>query len=496
MTAKSLAAQQAQANSGKGKASKAKAASASSSSSDLQLSSVSPKAANAARAAGASTAAESAGAGQSPAAVELLVKLCADEGALSALLQKLGAAPDTSVNSATTSALLALLDTPDMPMARSSGTSDSVLAAAATTAGDADMQATDGSQGSSPRTPTCQKIQLPAEAAAAQRKDTGLTPSAAGSWASTGLLNKTPAVTGVDSSGISVQEHIQNVMQGKVTAEQVQRDAARRRLSAGPGASAYPPAPLPLPARSPGAQGLLPMQMPSLDLMSPGMQSYLTDPQLCSPGFGAMGVPGCTRSPLAVSVGGPAQLQVPGLAGDVGPLPSSAVSSYGAGCILQTMGSIDTVSGTGAAGFSSGALGSLGGNLGPLVSPQGSSDLGSLDMLPPALLQQLSLQAQPQQVPGAVVGANVSPMLGADKFSPGLASPAHAAAAAQLAQQQAAMLLKQQQLPGAGMVPAGGLNAWGGDGRGVSSMLGGGVGAGFGAAGSPAMASCLVGLTG
>jgi hypothetical protein len=458
VTARSLAAQQAQANAGKGKASKAakqqgggsSASTAGSNDSSGDLSSLS-----------AATA-------SSPAAEQLLLALCADDGAaLSGLLQKLGAAgEDANLDKATTAAIAALLQ--DSTLARNSSTpSDSTMQPA----GDA----ADASQGSSPRTPVQQTLTLPAEAAAAQRKDT------APMHTSTAAANTGSSSTG---SGIcSVQEHIRNVMQGKVTAEQVQRGSAGRVLPAG--AQRAPAMQLPglvPPAHSPGAHALLsPMQQgPSLDLLSPGMQTYLLDGQLCSPQFLPVGgVLGHNNSGgMVVScAGGPAQLQGPAgfAAGDLGAMSGSAISSYGSGCILQTAASMD------AAGYGSGAAHMSGSQCSVMGAAAG------LEGLPPVLLQQLSLQGQ-----GAAVGpgGNLIPLISASSL-PAMGSPGQlpvlSAAMPQYAQQQAAVLMQQQQATADGL--------WSVGRQGVGSMLGGGASAGLGL-GAPTFTQCLLGLSG
>lgn len=460
VTARSLAAQQAQANAGKGKASKgaakqqqggSSASTAGSNGSSGDLSSLS-----------ATTA-------YSPAAEQLLLALCANDGAaLSGLLQKLGAAgEDASLDKATTAAIAALLQ--HSTLARSSSApSDSAMQPA----GDA----ADASQGSSPRTLVQQTPTLPPEAAAAQRKDT------APMHTSTAAANAGGSSTG--SCICSVQEHIRNVMQGKVTAEQVQRGSAARVLPAS--AQRAPAMQLPglvPPAQSPGVHALLsPMQQgPSLDLLSPGMQNFLLDGQLCSPQFlpvvGVLGHNSNNSGGMVVSCAGPAQLQGPAgfAAGDLGAMSGSAISSYGSGCILQTAASMD------AAGYGSGAAHMSGSQCSVMGAAAG------LEGLPPVLLQQLSLQGQ-----GAAVGpgGNLIPLMGASSL-PALGSPgqlpALSAAMPQYAQQQAAVLMQQQQATADGL--------WSMGRQGVSSMLGGGAGAGLGM-GAPTFTPCLLGLSG
>lgn len=454
VTARSLAAQQAQANAGKGKAGKgskqdsASTAASNGSSGDLS----------------ALTA--------SPAAEQLLLALCADDGAaLSGLLQKLGAGEDTSLDTATTAAIAALLQ--DSTLARSSSApSDTTMQPAAVAEGGS----ADVSQGSSPRTPPRHAITLPAQAAAAQRKDTAPMPSTAA------------ANLGSASSGIcSVQEHIRNVMQGKVTAEQVQRDTAARALHAGAHRSPAMQLPGLAPAHSPGAHSLLPMQGPSLDILSPGMQTFLLDGQLCSPqclpvGGGVMGP---NSGGMVVSCAGPAKLQVPGFVGDLGAMPGSAISSYGSGCFLQTAASMD------AAGFGSRAAPMDGSQCSAMGAAPGLA--GPLEALPPVLLQQLSLQGQ-----GAAVGpGSLIPLLGAPSL-PALGSPGQLpalsagmpqqAVGTQYAQQQAAAVLMQRQ-----QATTDGL--WAVGRQGVGGILGGGAGVGFGSSASTFTPRC-VGLSG
>lgn len=445
--------------------------------------------------------------GQSPAAPEFLQKVCADEAALALLLQTLGAANDSSMDGATAAVIKALLepqqDSLAGKLAGSSASCDSLLG------GGSDTQ---GSDASSPRTPVQQIISLPAEAAAAQRKDTVLRASPGAGAASSS------AGTGKSSYTCSVQEHIQNVMEGKVTADQVKRVVLDGRAAAG--AHAFTPfggsvgAPLELlhlvsahsPAAGSNAHSLAAMQRASLDLMSPGMHSYLTDGPLGSPEFIPVGCMSRANSAFAHSDAGPAQLQVSAFSGDLGALSSSAISSYGAGCFLQTSGSLDTFSSSAAGGFS-GTLPGMGSNgcnvgatagLGSFISLDSSSGhLGAGAMLSPELLRKLSLQ---QGAAAGAAGSLSSPLIGAPNMMPGLQSPAQSAVAAaatqqqllqaEMAQQQPAMLLQQQQA-----VAAAGVNrspvqaALGGNGRGVSSMVGSVSGVGVFGAYSPATAA-------
>lgn len=488
VTARSLAAQQAQATAGKGKASKGPS---------KQGSSASTAASNDGSSGDLSALATS------PAAEQLLLALCADDGAaLSVLLQKLGAGEDTSLDSATTAAMAALQDSSTLARSSSSAappeTTAVQQAAAAVAAGGSAADASQGS--SSPRTPPQHAaVTMPAAeaAAAAQRKDTAPMPSTAAAAQNPGSST---------SSGIcSVQEHIRNVMQGKVTAEQVQRDTAARALHAAAGVHRSPAIQLPglAPAHSPAGahSSLLPaMQGPSPDLLSPGMQTgFLFDGQLCSPQqflpVGGGGVMGPNSGGMVVSCAGPAQLQqVPGFAADLGAMSGSGISSYGSsGCFLQTAGSIDAVGSFGSSraapimggGSQCGAMGAVPGLAGPL------------DALSPVLLQQLSLQGQ-----GAAVGGpgSLIPMLGAPSALPTLGSPGQlpalsagmpqqqALGAAQYAQQQAAVLMQRQQAAADGL--------WAGGRQGVGSMLGGGAGADAFGLSTSTFTPCLVGLSG
>jgi hypothetical protein len=180
---------------------------------------------------------------------------------------------------------------------------------------------------------------------------------------------------------------------------------------------------------------------------------------------------------------GPAQLQVAGLSGDLGALSSCAISSYGAGCILQTASSLDTLSSNASttAGFSSFM----------------SLDSSAAAMLSPELLRKLSLQQG--MAAGGAASLN-SPLIAAPNMMHGLQSPGQAAAAAaasqqqlleaEMAQQHAVMLLQQQQaIAAAGASRSPVQVVWGGDGRGVTSMLGTVSGVGVFSANSPAMAA-------
>jgi hypothetical protein len=501
VTAKSLAAAQAQANSGKGKGknSKAKNGAEMHGSSELQTAGASSKLADAVRAAQHSTDAGGGGAGQSPAAVEFLHKVCADEAMLALLLQTLGAADGSSTDGATASVVKALLEPQQdslEKLARSCASYSSLLGGGS---------GSQGSDASSPRTPVQQTISLPAEAAAALRKDTVLTPvHGAGAVSSS-------ACTGKSSSySCSVQEHIQNVMEGKVTADQVRRDTARLldsrarafTSSRSVGAPCAPlellqPAPAYSPAAGRSAYSLATMQRAPLDLMSPGMPSCLAQGPLGSPEIIPMVNMGRANSAFL----GPAQLQVAGLSRDLGALSSCAISSYGAGCILQTASSLDTLSSSAAGGFN-GRLSAMDSNSCNASTTAGFSSFMSLDssaaaMLSPELLRKLSLQQG--MAAGGAASLN-SPLIAAPNMMHGLQSPGQAAAAAaasqqqlleaEMAQQHAVMLLQQQQaIAAAGASRSPVQVVWGGDGRGVTSMLGTVSGVGVFSANSPAMAA-------
>jgi hypothetical protein len=267
VTAKSLAAQQAQANSGKGKRSKAaqqaKALSANSSTGELLAQFTSPQAAGteavaaaAAAAAGdaaaggaaaaaapgfsstdtsSSTQAQEAGGALGPAAAaaQLLRSMLTDEVASSALMQQLNAVGDDAdaLDDATAAAILTMLDQLErQQLGGSTGSQSS-------------SPVSEDSTSSPPSMPVRQTMQFPALAGSAQRKDTA---PMAGAAAASGSASAGPVFGfGMDTASVSsstrplswqssgafmgkpaqlsVQEHISAVMQGRVPLQDTAR---------------------------------------------------------------------------------------------------------------------------------------------------------------------------------------------------------------------------------------------------------------------------------
>lgn len=491
VTAKSLAAQQAQASSGngKGKSKQLKQAGSSHSSSadDLLAGPSSPSAG---------------GQADSSAAAEELMRQ----------LELLRVEDPTAA--ATIMGLLGQLDIHPISRAGRQGShasSDSLSGAAGGTS-DQGGAGSEASQGSSPRTPVAQAPQLPA---AAQRRDTAMGAAAGlklGSPAISGgaalgaraLSCELPEGAGMGSGRLSVQEHIAAVMSGKQAPEPQHPRRASYGLYSPAGSHAVLQVAGSLPAQGSGALAAMQARMAAMQAMgataappqevfglaSPAVGStsgsehmpgdllasamWGGDGQLCSPQFTPMMSPSMGNSSMcAASAGLPAQLQLLGLSQDMSGLSGGSVFGYGT----------DTPS---TAGFS----GALGGMVRPLGSggfvPLMSPDSGSHG-LPPAPL--LPLQQQSSAGP-TTVGSLGSPLVGTPQLLPSISPSAHAAAAMAQArlQQQQLLLLQQQQA--AASVPA--FNSWGGSARGVGSMLGAATAAGY--AGNNAV--LMPGLTG
>jgi hypothetical protein len=543
VTAKSLAAQQAQANSGKGKRSKAaqqaKALSANSSAGELlaQMASTQPLNTDAAAAAAAATVGSAAAAaalgsigtdpssistqaqhadstlGPAAAAAQLLRSMLTDEAASSALMQQLNAVGDDTdaLDDATAAAILTMLDQLErQQLGGSTGSQSS-------------SPASEDSTSSPPRTPVGQTIQLPALAFSAQRKDTAPMAGAAASASASagpvfgfgmdtaGISSSTRPLSWQPSSGfsgrlkpaqLSVQEHISAVMQGRVPLQDTARvlDVSCKpspAAAAGWGhtggllglspAHSFNAAGVPannsaaflqsgasrsLPSHamqgiglgvSPSAAAFMHGACPAAAAGSPcGGNGFDPDGLLFPRQFASPVAMGAGRAPLAVSPGGPAgaTLQAPGMCADVGFLSPTGVAGNSVPPGLLQTGADAALCRmlSGGLSSSSNTCASSSSNMVMLVGADRTVRRCSVDALPPALMQQLSLQQPAQQglVGGfAVLGQGMgSPHMGGPSSSlmSALSTPADFAAMAaavaqrqQLEAQQTILLMQQQQ---------------------------------------------------